>query len=156
MCACRCVGGGQSSHCTVQCHLGFSVTVLHGRDIPPHQVSMNNDSCFTAGGLQPRMAHFDWTLSCHFFCPDFFQRQTAMECFHGLWNRAVSCQPVDCGPPDQSHVYHAIFSCPRGTTYGKQCSFTCGSPAILQGKSELFPSVVRMWRELGRLSDSSQ
>ncbi|XP_077392570.1 pappalysin-2 [Festucalex cinctus] len=96
----RCVGGGQSSHCTVQCHLGYSVTVLNGREIPPHQ------------------------------------RQTDMECFHGLWNRAVICQPVDCGLPDQSHVYHAIFSCPWGTTYGKQCSFTCGSPAILQGDND--------------------
>lgn len=62
------------------------------------------------------------------------QRQTALECFHGSWDRVVSCQPVDCGLPDQSHVYHAIFSCPWGTTFGKQCSFTCGSPAILQGK----------------------
>uniref|UniRef100_A0A3P8SDJ0 Pappalysin 2 n=1 Tax=Amphiprion percula TaxID=161767 RepID=A0A3P8SDJ0_AMPPE len=62
-----------------------------------------------------------------------FQRKTELECFHGSWDRAVSCQPVDCGLPDQSHVYHAIFSCPWGTTFGKQCSFTCGSPAILQG-----------------------
>ncbi|XP_061653811.1 pappalysin-2 isoform X1 [Phyllopteryx taeniolatus] len=96
----RCVGGGQSSHCSVQCHSGFSLTPLNGREIPPHQ------------------------------------RQTEIECFHGLWNRAVTCQPVDCGLPDQSHVYHAIFSCPLGTTYGKQCSFTCGSPAILQGDSD--------------------
>lgn len=64
----------------------------------------------------------------------FFQRKTELECFHGSWDRVVSCQPVDCGLPDQSHVYHAIFSCPWGTTFGKQCSFTCGSPAILQGK----------------------
>lgn len=64
----------------------------------------------------------------------FFQRETDLECFHGSWDRVVSCQPVDCGLPDQSHVYHAIFSCPWGTTFGKQCSFTCGSPAILQGK----------------------
>ncbi|XP_049603461.1 pappalysin-2 [Syngnathus scovelli] len=96
----RCIGGGQSSHCTVQCHFGFSITVLNGREIPPHQ------------------------------------RQTETECFHGLWNRAVSCQPLDCGLPDQSHVYHAIFSCPLGTTYGKECSFTCGSPAILQGDND--------------------
>uniref|UniRef100_A0A672GNP6 Pappalysin 2 n=1 Tax=Salarias fasciatus TaxID=181472 RepID=A0A672GNP6_SALFA len=61
------------------------------------------------------------------------QRKAELECFHGSWDRAVSCQPVDCGPPDQSHVFHAIFSCPWGTTFGKQCSFTCGSPAILQG-----------------------
>uniref|UniRef100_A0A3B5A2A3 Pappalysin 2 n=1 Tax=Stegastes partitus TaxID=144197 RepID=A0A3B5A2A3_9TELE len=63
------------------------------------------------------------------------QRQTELECFHGSWDRVVSCQPVDCGLPDQSHVYYAIFSCPWGTTFGKQCSFTCGSPAILQGNS---------------------
>nr|XP_020469038.1 pappalysin-2 isoform X1 [Monopterus albus] len=64
------------------------------------------------------------------------QRQLDLECFHGSWDRIVSCQPVDCGLPDQSHVYHAIFSCPWGTTFGKQCSFTCGSPAILQGDSD--------------------
>ncbi|XP_030016505.1 pappalysin-2-like [Sphaeramia orbicularis] len=64
------------------------------------------------------------------------QRETKLECFHGSWDRIVSCQPVDCGPPDQSHVYHAIFSCPWGTTFGKQCTFTCGSPAILQGDSD--------------------
>uniref|UniRef100_A0A4W6BSM2 Pappalysin 2 n=1 Tax=Lates calcarifer TaxID=8187 RepID=A0A4W6BSM2_LATCA len=93
-----CTGGGEASHCTVQCHRGFSITVLNGRGIPPHQ------------------------------------RKTELECFHGSWDRVVSCQPVDCGLPDQSHVYHAIFSCPWGTTFGKQCSFTCGSPAILQGK----------------------
>ncbi|XP_077581231.1 pappalysin-2 [Stigmatopora nigra] len=96
----RCVGGGQSSQCSVQCHFGYSITVLNGKE-----VLLN-------------------------------QRQTEMECFHGLWNRAVSCEPVDCGLPDHSHVYHAIFSCPWGTTYGKQCSFTCGSPAILQGDSD--------------------
>jgi len=75
----------------------------------------------------------------NFFSLSYFlfhiQRDTELECFHGSWDREVSCQPVDCGPPDQSHVYHAIFSCPWGTTFGKQCSFTCGAPAILQGKS---------------------
>uniref|UniRef100_A0AAQ4RN02 Pappalysin 2 n=1 Tax=Gasterosteus aculeatus aculeatus TaxID=481459 RepID=A0AAQ4RN02_GASAC len=64
------------------------------------------------------------------------QRELQLECFHGAWDRLVSCQPVDCGMPDQSHVYHAIFSCPGGTTFGKQCSFTCGPPAILQGDSD--------------------
>lgn len=67
----------------------------------------------------------------------FFQRKAELECFQGSWDRVVSCQPVDCGLPDQSHVYHAIFSCSWGTTFGKQCSFTCGSPAILQGKEGL-------------------
>uniref|UniRef100_A0A3Q4GFM3 Pappalysin 2 n=1 Tax=Neolamprologus brichardi TaxID=32507 RepID=A0A3Q4GFM3_NEOBR len=66
----------------------------------------------------------------------YISRKAELECFHGSWDRAVSCQPVDCGFPDQSHVYHAIFSCPWGTTFGKQCSFTCGSPAILQGDSD--------------------
>ncbi|XP_005937051.1 pappalysin-2 [Haplochromis burtoni] len=96
----RCTGGGEAYRCTVQCHRGFSITVLNGRWIPPHQ------------------------------------RKAELECFHGSWDRVVSCQPVDCGFPDQSHVYHAIFSCPWGTTFGKQCSFTCGSPAILQGDSD--------------------
>uniref|UniRef100_A0A665UJ66 Pappalysin 2 n=1 Tax=Echeneis naucrates TaxID=173247 RepID=A0A665UJ66_ECHNA len=64
------------------------------------------------------------------------QRKIELECFHGSWDRVVSCQPVDCGLPEQSHVYHAIFSCPWGTTFGKQCSFTCASPAILQGDSD--------------------
>uniref|UniRef100_A0A665UIJ8 Pappalysin 2 n=1 Tax=Echeneis naucrates TaxID=173247 RepID=A0A665UIJ8_ECHNA len=63
-------------------------------------------------------------------------RKIELECFHGSWDRVVSCQPVDCGLPEQSHVYHAIFSCPWGTTFGKQCSFTCASPAILQGDSD--------------------
>uniref|UniRef100_A0A3B3ZES9 Sushi domain-containing protein n=1 Tax=Periophthalmus magnuspinnatus TaxID=409849 RepID=A0A3B3ZES9_9GOBI len=65
-----------------------------------------------------------------------YQREAKLECFHGSWDRMVRCRPVDCGLPDQSHVYHAIFSCPWGTTFGKQCSFTCGSPAILQGDSD--------------------
>ncbi|XP_041847930.1 pappalysin-2 [Melanotaenia boesemani] len=64
------------------------------------------------------------------------QRATELECFHGSWDRKVSCQPVDCGLPDASHIYHAIFSCPLGTTFSKHCSFTCGSPAILQGDSD--------------------
>uniref|UniRef100_A0A3Q2YZ81 Pappalysin 2 n=1 Tax=Hippocampus comes TaxID=109280 RepID=A0A3Q2YZ81_HIPCM len=110
--------------------------------------------CASEGGLShndPRAPHhltiqISSYLASHHFASNFhyydgFQYQgktsmTEMECFHGLWNRAVSCQPVDCGPPDQAHVYHAIFSCPRGTTYGKQCSFTCGSPAILQGDND--------------------
>lgn len=74
------------------------------------------------------------SLSLTHLISSFLQRQTHLECFHGSWDRVVSCQPVDCGPPDQSYIYHAIFSCPWGTTFGKQCSFTCGSPAILQGK----------------------
>uniref|UniRef100_A0A1A8C286 Pappalysin 2 n=1 Tax=Nothobranchius kadleci TaxID=1051664 RepID=A0A1A8C286_NOTKA len=30
----------------------------------------------------------------------------------------------------------ALTGCPWGTTFGKQCSFTCGPPAILQGDSD--------------------
>uniref|UniRef100_A0A3B3W0Y5 Pappalysin 2 n=1 Tax=Poecilia latipinna TaxID=48699 RepID=A0A3B3W0Y5_9TELE len=63
-------------------------------------------------------------------------RTIELDCFRGSWDRVVSCEPVDCGLPDQSHVYHAIFSCPWGTTFAKQCSFTCGPPAILQGDSD--------------------
>uniref|UniRef100_A0A8C9Z982 Pappalysin 2 n=1 Tax=Sander lucioperca TaxID=283035 RepID=A0A8C9Z982_SANLU len=92
LCLYRCTGGGESSHCSVQCHRGFSIT-----------------------------------------------------CFHGSWDHVVSCQPVDCGLPDQSHVYHAIFSCPWGTTFGKQCSFTCGSPAILQGNDRLVCLEDGLW-----------
>uniref|UniRef100_A0A8C9ZJF3 Pappalysin 2 n=1 Tax=Sander lucioperca TaxID=283035 RepID=A0A8C9ZJF3_SANLU len=98
MCLYRCTGGGESSHCSVQCHRGFSIT-----------------------------------------------RETHLECFHGSWDHVVSCQPVDCGLPDQSHVYHAIFSCPWGTTFGKQCSFTCGSPAILQGNDRLVCLEDGLW-----------
>uniref|UniRef100_A0A4W5Q691 Pappalysin 2 n=1 Tax=Hucho hucho TaxID=62062 RepID=A0A4W5Q691_9TELE len=90
----------ESSHCTVHCHQGFTLTVLSGKGHPP------------------------------------FQRETELQCVHGAWDRVVSCQPIDCGPPDQSHVYFAVFSCPRGTTFGKQCSFTCNPPAILQGDSD--------------------
>uniref|UniRef100_A0AAQ4R5I2 Pappalysin 2 n=1 Tax=Gasterosteus aculeatus aculeatus TaxID=481459 RepID=A0AAQ4R5I2_GASAC len=75
-------------------------------------------------------------VQCHRGFILLFQRELQLECFHGAWDRLVSCQPVDCGMPDQSHVYHAIFSCPGGTTFGKQCSFTCGPPAILQGDSD--------------------
>uniref|UniRef100_H3C6N9 Pappalysin 2 n=1 Tax=Tetraodon nigroviridis TaxID=99883 RepID=H3C6N9_TETNG len=64
------------------------------------------------------------------------QRQTHLKCLHGSWDQTVSCQPTDCGLPDPSYVYHAVFSCPQGTTFGKQCSFTCRPPAILQGDSD--------------------
>uniref|UniRef100_A0A673IPZ2 Pappalysin-2-like n=1 Tax=Sinocyclocheilus rhinocerous TaxID=307959 RepID=A0A673IPZ2_9TELE len=61
---------------------------------------------------------------------------TELICVHGVWDRVVSCQPVDCGPPPQSHVYFASFSCPWGTTFGKRCTFSCNAPAILQGESD--------------------
>ncbi|XP_067108655.1 pappalysin-2 [Osmerus mordax] len=96
----NCTGGGEASCCSVNCHRGFTLSVLSGKGHPPNQ------------------------------------RETELECVHGSWDRTVSCQPIDCGLPDQSHVYYAIFSCPWGTTFGKQCSFSCGPPAILQGDSD--------------------
>lgn len=190
----RCTGGGEASHCSVQCHRGYSVTVLNGRVTPPNQVKWmlveihpsihpyvyclsmqgpyNALQILSYGPSSPKsritQKHLQWGNQTEFmFCllkkfkdriflmlrvkaqtrtwvkshlsfvflflfPP--QRKTELECFHGSWDRVVTCQPVDCGLPDQSHVYHAIFSCPWGTTFGKQCSFTCGSPAILQGK----------------------
>uniref|UniRef100_A0A671Q4N9 Pappalysin-2-like n=1 Tax=Sinocyclocheilus anshuiensis TaxID=1608454 RepID=A0A671Q4N9_9TELE len=89
-----------SKHCSVSCHRGYTLTVLHGQGLPSHQVC------------------------------------TKLICVHGVWDRVVSCQPVDCGPPPQSHVYFASFSCPWGTTFGKRCTFSCNAPAILQGESD--------------------
>uniref|UniRef100_A0A8C1L882 Pappalysin 2 n=1 Tax=Cyprinus carpio TaxID=7962 RepID=A0A8C1L882_CYPCA len=78
------------------------------------------------------------SVSCHRVCFVLSSPQTELEliCVHGAWDRVVSCQPVDCGPPPQSHVYFASFSCPWGTTFGKQCTFSCNAPAILQGESD--------------------
>ncbi|KAG7456967.1 hypothetical protein MATL_G00241530 [Megalops atlanticus] len=64
------------------------------------------------------------------------QKETELECVHGAWDRVVTCQPIDCGFPDQSHVYFSTFSCPGGTTFGQRCSFTCNPPAILQGETD--------------------
>ncbi|XP_028834109.1 pappalysin-2 isoform X2 [Denticeps clupeoides] len=66
-----------------------------------------------------------------------YQREVNLQCEHGLWDRVVACKPVDCGMPDPSHVYFATFSCPWGTTFGKQCSFSCNAPALLQGDSDM-------------------
>ncbi|XP_072421590.1 pappalysin-1-like isoform X5 [Chiloscyllium punctatum] len=54
-------------------------------------------------------------------------------CTDGKWSQQVQCEPVDCGIPDQYHVYPATFSCPEGTTFGKQCTFQCRLPAQLRG-----------------------
>ncbi|KAJ6653799.1 hypothetical protein lerEdw1_008689 [Lerista edwardsae] len=54
-------------------------------------------------------------------------------CVDGKWNKQVSCEPVDCGVPDQYHVYPATFNCSEGTTFGKNCSFACKPPALLKG-----------------------
>uniref|UniRef100_H2ZXT1 Sushi domain-containing protein n=1 Tax=Latimeria chalumnae TaxID=7897 RepID=H2ZXT1_LATCH len=62
-----------------------------------------------------------------------FQKEVLLSCAFGRWDRTVTCDLVDCGALDQSHVYYATFSCPEGTTFGKSCSFTCISPAKMQG-----------------------
>lgn len=54
-------------------------------------------------------------------------------CTEGKWNKQVACEPVDCGVPDQHHVYAASFSCLEGTTFGSKCSFQCRHPAQLKG-----------------------
>lgn len=56
-----------------------------------------------------------------------------MTCTEGKWNKQVACEPVDCGIPDQHHVYAASFSCLEGTTFGSKCSFQCRHPAQLKG-----------------------
>ena len=56
-----------------------------------------------------------------------------MTCAEGTWNKQVACEPVDCGVPDQHHVYAASFSCLEGTTFGSKCSFRCRHPAQLKG-----------------------
>uniref|UniRef100_A0A8C1THT0 Pappalysin 2 n=1 Tax=Cyprinus carpio TaxID=7962 RepID=A0A8C1THT0_CYPCA len=96
----RCTPVTDSKHCSVSCHRGYILTILHGQGLPSHQTELE------------------------------------LICVHGAWDRVVSCQPVDCGPPPQSHVYFASFSCPWGTTFGKQCTFSCNAPAILQGESD--------------------
>uniref|UniRef100_A0ACB8EZF8 Uncharacterized protein n=1 Tax=Sphaerodactylus townsendi TaxID=933632 RepID=A0ACB8EZF8_9SAUR len=58
-----------------------------------------------------------------------------MTCVDGKWNKQVACEPIDCGIPDQYHVYPAAFNCSEGTTFGKQCSFTCKPPAVLKGSN---------------------
>ncbi|KAF5917654.1 hypothetical protein HPG69_013490, partial [Diceros bicornis minor] len=58
-------------------------------------------------------------------------------CAEGKWNKQVVCEPVDCGIPDQHHVYAASFSCLEGTTFGSKCSFQCRHPAQLKGNNSL-------------------
>ncbi|XP_051649465.1 pappalysin-2 [Manacus candei] len=64
------------------------------------------------------------------------QQEVVLMCSSGRWDRSVTCDPIDCGVPDQSHVYYAEFSCPMGTTYLQRCSFSCIHPAKLQGTNE--------------------
>ncbi|XP_064420709.1 pappalysin-1 [Latimeria chalumnae] len=54
-------------------------------------------------------------------------------CTDGKWNKLVTCEPVDCEIPNKYHVYPATFSCPEGTTLGKQCTFQCRPPAQMKG-----------------------
>lgn len=63
----------------------------------------------------------------------FLQQEVVLTCSSGQWDRSVTCDPVDCRVPDQSHVSYAEFSCPVGTTYMQRCSFSCIPPAKLQG-----------------------
>ncbi|XP_074859422.1 pappalysin-2 [Carettochelys insculpta] len=64
------------------------------------------------------------------------EKELLLTCNSGRWDRAVTCDPVDCGLPDQSLIYYAEFSCPTGTTFLERCSFTCIKPAKLQGMSQ--------------------
>uniref|UniRef100_U3J3E8 Pappalysin-1 n=1 Tax=Anas platyrhynchos platyrhynchos TaxID=8840 RepID=U3J3E8_ANAPP len=63
------------------------------------------------------------------------ESSVTMTCTDGKWNKQVTCEPVDCGVPDQYHVYPATFNCSEGTTFGKKCSFTCRPPALLKGNN---------------------
>ncbi|XP_068921606.1 pappalysin-2 [Petaurus breviceps papuanus] len=64
------------------------------------------------------------------------QKEILVTCSSGLWDQSISCVPLDCGVPDQSHVYYASFSCLEGTAFLKRCSFSCISPAKLQGMNQ--------------------
>ncbi|XP_053329052.1 pappalysin-1 [Spea bombifrons] len=66
-----------------------------------------------------------------------FDSHINITCRNGKWNKQVTCEPVDCGFPDKNHIYPASFYCPKGTTYGKQCSFQCRPPAQLRGTNNM-------------------
>ncbi|KAM6165289.1 pappalysin-2 [Erethizon dorsatum] len=63
------------------------------------------------------------------------QKKILLTCSVGLWDRDVSCMPLDCGVPDPSLVNYANFSCSDGTGFLKRCSISCVPPAKLQGLS---------------------
>ncbi|XP_075396602.1 pappalysin-2 [Tenrec ecaudatus] len=63
------------------------------------------------------------------------QKEILLTCSSGRWDWAVSCEPLDCGIPDQSLVNYASFSCSEGTGFLKRCSIACVPPAKLQGLS---------------------
>ncbi|KAM8931049.1 pappalysin-2 [Pelodytes ibericus] len=79
-----------------------------------------------------------------------FMQSVVLKCSRGHWNLSVTCEPVDCGPPASSLVFHATFSCPDGTGLGKHCSFHCHPPAKFQGKSQW---VTCMWDGLWSLPE---
>ncbi|KAG8132885.1 hypothetical protein E2320_010709, partial [Naja naja] len=60
-------------------------------------------------------------------------KEILLTCISGHWDRSVTCNPIDCQFPDQSHVLYAEFSCPKGTTFMKRCFLSCIKPAKLQG-----------------------
>uniref|UniRef100_A0A803VPR2 Pappalysin 2 n=1 Tax=Ficedula albicollis TaxID=59894 RepID=A0A803VPR2_FICAL len=64
------------------------------------------------------------------------EQEVVLTCSLGQWDRSVTCDPVDCRVPDQSHVSYAEFSCPVGTTYLQRCFFSCIPPAKLQGVNQ--------------------
>ncbi|KAL4656120.1 pappalysin-2 [Arapaima gigas] len=126
------------------CHIStFALTGCVGQSCssePCHPLQLDQASVTCVPQPDPKrcavLCHQGHTLhvqSGGHLPPD--QRETEVECVGGVWNQVVTCQPMDCGLPDQSHVYFASFSCPEGTTFGKKCSFSCNSPAIMQGIS---------------------
>ncbi|OCT65662.1 hypothetical protein XELAEV_1804189710mg, partial [Xenopus laevis] len=70
-----------------------------------------------------------------------FESHIILTCRDGKWSKQVTCEPVDCGFPDKSHIHPAIFTCPQGTTYGKQCSFQCRLPAQLRGTNNMLTCI---------------
>ncbi|XP_055497937.1 pappalysin-2-like [Leucoraja erinacea] len=111
--------------------------------------SCNQDQCktlsvnhATVNCIEDHTEH----MQCHLACAkglslksvcgkhlSLLQTEVSLFCKHGKWDGAVTCEPIDCGIPDHSHVYHATFFCPEGTTFGSRCIFSCNPPAILQG-----------------------
>ncbi|XP_069497247.1 pappalysin-2 [Ambystoma mexicanum] len=106
----------------------------------PHKISHANVTCTPSNP-----GHVKCTVVCHrgfaFSArggpeQSSVQREALLTCTLGRWDRSVTCDPIDCGQPDQSLVYYADFSCAEGTTFGKSCSFSCVKPAKLQGLSQ--------------------
>ncbi|KTF92531.1 hypothetical protein cypCar_00036778 [Cyprinus carpio] len=114
------------------------VNVTHNLSVPFYQTSAVQ---LNFSSSQVAVLAVALRTSCHFSafaltgCAE-GGTEAELICVHGVWDRVVSCQPVDCGPPPQSHVYFASFSCPWGTIFGKRCTFSCNAPAILQGESD--------------------